>query len=134
MVKTVLPVQEARGMWIQFLARELRSHMLCSMAKNKQTTNTKHTMKINGAPYCLTVNILRCYCCLCKCVCFSLSLFVSFVCTHTHTHTHTLPPLNVELIKSKISSSFGCTRIVVHCNREKARSMNMFILVHAILF
>ena len=25
MVKTVLPVQEARGMWIQFLARELRS-------------------------------------------------------------------------------------------------------------
>ena len=55
--------------------------------------------------------------------------------THTQTHTpHTLPPFNLELIESKISSSFGCLRIVVHRNREKARSRSMFILVHAILF
>ena len=120
-------------MWIQFLARELRSHMLCSMAKNKQTTNTKHTMKINGAPYCLTVNILR-FTVVSVNVFALVSLFLYLLCAHVHTHTHTLPPLNVELIKSKISSSFGCTRIVVHCNREKARSMNMFILVHALLF
>ena len=136
MVKTVLPVQGARGTWIQFLAREPRSHMLRSMAKSKQTTNTKPTMKINGAPYCLRVNILHCYC-LSERVCFSLSfsfLYLLRACTPPHTHTHTLPPFNLELIESKISSSFGCLRIVVHRNREKARSRSMFILVHAILF
>ena len=41
MVKTVLPMQRA---WVQFLVRELRSHMLCTVAKqlNKKNKTNKN--------------------------------------------------------------------------------------------
>ena len=44
MVKTVLPVQEARGMWIQFLARELRSCMLRGVTHKIKISCSKKEM------------------------------------------------------------------------------------------